>query len=130
MTEAPSVQAAHLSAMQSGRPNYAKRSAESQAAFFLPHLRSGMELLDVGCGPGSITIGLAERVAPGRTIGFDQVPGLPAESPTTALVTGDAYDLPFRTAVSTRSSLALCSSTSVIHSPSWSRLEEWPVPAP
>ena len=95
MTEAPSVQAAHLSAMQAGRQNYAKRSAESQAAFFLPHLRSGMELLDLGCGPGSITIGLAERVAPGRTVGFDQVPGLPAESPTTALVTGDAYDLPF-----------------------------------
>lgn len=35
MTE---VFTAHQSAMQSGRPNYAKRSAESQAAFFLPHL--------------------------------------------------------------------------------------------
>ncbi len=37
----------------------ARRSAESSAAFFLPHLKSGMRLLDVGCGPGSITLGLA-----------------------------------------------------------------------
>src|SRR5262249_59249590 len=30
-----------------------------------------MRLLDVGCGPGSITRGLAERVAPGEVIGLD-----------------------------------------------------------
>lgn len=81
--------------MQFRRPSHAGRSAETQAAFFLPHLRPGMDLLDLGCGPGSITIGLADRVAPGHTVGFDRFPGLPAESPTTTLVTGDAYDLPF-----------------------------------
>jgi cyclopropane-fatty-acyl-phospholipid synthase len=34
-------------------------------------LRPGMRLLDVGCGPGSITAGLARRVAPGEAIGID-----------------------------------------------------------
>jgi ubiquinone/menaquinone biosynthesis C-methylase UbiE len=30
-----------------------------------------MDLLDVGCGPGTITVDLAGRVAPGRTVGID-----------------------------------------------------------
>jgi ubiquinone/menaquinone biosynthesis C-methylase UbiE len=51
--------------------SHARRSAETCAAFFLPLLASGMRLLDVGCGPGSITVGLARRVAPGATIGID-----------------------------------------------------------
>lgn len=50
---------------------HARRTAEEAAAFLLPELRPGMSLLDVGCGPGSITRGLAERVAPGQVIGLD-----------------------------------------------------------
>ena len=48
-----------------------QRSAAVDAAFFLPLLWSGARVLDVGCGPGSITVGLAETVAPGEVIGVD-----------------------------------------------------------
>jgi ubiquinone/menaquinone biosynthesis C-methylase UbiE len=41
------------------------------AAFLAPHLRPGMRLLDCGCGPGSITVDLAQAVAPGEAIGID-----------------------------------------------------------
>src|SRR4026208_1659943 len=45
--------------------------AASHAAFFLPHLKSGMRLLDCGCGPGAITVGLAERVQPAAVVGVE-----------------------------------------------------------
>jgi ubiquinone/menaquinone biosynthesis C-methylase UbiE len=41
------------------------------AAFLLPHLRPGMRLIDCGCGPGSITVDLAQAVTPGEAIGID-----------------------------------------------------------
>jgi ubiquinone/menaquinone biosynthesis C-methylase UbiE len=49
----------------------ASRTATSHAGFFLPHLRPGMRLLDCGCDPGTITIGLAEAVRPGDVLGLD-----------------------------------------------------------
>jgi SAM-dependent methyltransferase len=48
-----------------------RRRAERDAAFLLPHLRPGMSVLDCGCGPGTITSGLAHAVSPGRVIGVD-----------------------------------------------------------
>ena len=47
------------------------RTVENSAAYLLPHLAAGVDLLDVGCGPGTITIDLAQRCAPGRVVGID-----------------------------------------------------------
>jgi ubiquinone/menaquinone biosynthesis C-methylase UbiE len=49
-----------------------QRTAARSGAFFPPHRRSGMRLLDYGCGVRSITTGLAEAVAPGEVIGIDR----------------------------------------------------------
>ncbi len=48
-----------------------QRTAETHAGFFLPHLESGWRVLDAGCGPGTITLGLARKTAPGQVIGID-----------------------------------------------------------
>ncbi len=50
------------------------RSAEANARFFRSHLTPGMRVLDIGCGPGSITVGLAEAVAPSEVVGLDIEP--------------------------------------------------------
>ena len=50
---------------------HSRRGAADSAAYLLAHLRAGMDLLDVGCGPASITADLAERVAPGRVVALD-----------------------------------------------------------
>ncbi len=47
------------------------RTAENSVGYLLPHLRPGASLLDVGAGPGTITVDLARRLAPGRVVGVD-----------------------------------------------------------
>lgn len=47
------------------------RTAENSAHYLLSTLRSGLSLLDIGCGPGTITNDLARLVAPGRVLGID-----------------------------------------------------------
>ena len=54
---------------------HSRRGAADSAAYLLAHLRAGMDLLDVGCGPASITADLAERVAPGRVVALDAAAG-------------------------------------------------------
>lgn len=59
----PSVLASHRS-----------RTAADSAAYLLPHLHDGDKLLDVGCGPGTITLDLADAVGQGSVIGIDSAP--------------------------------------------------------
>lgn len=48
------------------------RTAENSAGYLLPHLRPGMRVLDVGCGPGTITYDLGALVGPeGDVVGVD-----------------------------------------------------------
>ncbi|MGW6771086.1 methyltransferase domain-containing protein [Streptomyces sp. NPDC055037] len=47
------------------------RTAANSAAYLLAELRPGQDLLDVGCGPGSITADLAALVAPGTVTAVD-----------------------------------------------------------
>ena len=67
MTDVPYTHGHHDSVLRSHR----WRTAENSAAYLLDHLRPGMTLLDVGCGPGTITADLARVVAPGPVIGMD-----------------------------------------------------------
>ena len=48
-----------------------RRSAETHAAHLLSHLKPGLRVLDFGCGPGTISVGLATAVAPGELHGID-----------------------------------------------------------
>ncbi len=82
---------------------HASRTAANSAAYLVPHLRPGATLLDVGCGPGSITLDLADLVAPATVVGIDNVPAVLAEATAAAerrgttnvtFVEGSAYALP------------------------------------
>ena len=46
-------------------------TAETQAKYLLPYLRPGLRILDFGCGPGTISVGLAKAVDPGELHGVD-----------------------------------------------------------
>ena len=81
-----------------------RRSAGRQAAHLIPLLQPGMDLLDLGCGPGSITLGLAQAVWPGEVTGLDQNQNqvelarraaVDARTFNARFVTGNALALPF-----------------------------------
>jgi SAM-dependent methyltransferase len=78
------------------------RTIENSAAYLADRLTPGLSLLDVGCGPGTITVEFADRLAPGRVVGLDasaeviaQAAALGADRPNLEFVVGDAYALPF-----------------------------------
>lgn len=87
--------------------HHGNRTAEDSAAFLLPYLSSGQSLLDVGCGPGSITVDLARRVAPGRVVGLDVAESIvdvarqavqDASLTNVKIETGSVYELDFEDA--------------------------------
>jgi 2-polyprenyl-3-methyl-5-hydroxy-6-metoxy-1,4-benzoquinol methylase len=78
------------------------RTVDNSAAYLAGHLRPGLDVLDVGCGPGTITVDLAQRVAPGHVVGIEPVPEPLEKARATAaqagvenvtFVIGDVYDL-------------------------------------
>jgi len=80
------------------------RTAADSAAYLLPQLRTGQRVLDVGCGPGTITVDLAALVAPGEVVALDREPAVLEEVERLAaarglvnLVTsvGDVYGFDF-----------------------------------
>jgi len=78
------------------------RTAENSAGYLLDLLSPGQRLLDVGCGPGTITTDLADLVAPGSVLGIDQSAEVIAQADEHArrtgttnvtFATGDVYRL-------------------------------------
>ncbi len=47
------------------------RTAENSAKYLLPFIKKGHTILDIGCGPGTITADLAELVYPGQLVAID-----------------------------------------------------------
>jgi ubiquinone/menaquinone biosynthesis C-methylase UbiE len=82
----------------------AKRTLESHGNFFLPYLDGGVSVLDCGCGPGTITLGIAARVLPAEVVGVDFGQSQIDRATATASEKGvtnvkfrvaDCYSLPF-----------------------------------
>jgi ubiquinone/menaquinone biosynthesis C-methylase UbiE len=79
------------------------RTLANSAAYLQGHLVPGMAVLDVGCGPGTITCDLAAAVNPGRVIGIDRagdvLDGARADAARRGLdvefAVGDVYRLAF-----------------------------------
>jgi ubiquinone/menaquinone biosynthesis C-methylase UbiE len=103
MTEGTYTHGHHASVLRS----HEWRTAENSAPHLLAHLHPGQRLLDLGCGPGTITADLAERVAPGEVVGIDpaaavieraraNVAARPGGTPAgLRFEVGDAYALAF-----------------------------------
>lgn len=80
------------------------RTAENSAGFLLPHLTEDAAVLDVGCGPGTVTVDLARHVPAGSVIGVDASENVLEAAKDHAAQAGvenvefrqaDAYHLPF-----------------------------------
>jgi SAM-dependent methyltransferase len=78
------------------------RTAENSAAYLLPHLAADAKVLDVGCGPGTITADLADRVPRGHVTGIDAAQGIIDQAREEAggrenltFATGDVYALDY-----------------------------------
>ena len=82
-----------------------RRSAEISAAHLLPHLEPGLRVLDFGCGPGTISMGLAKAVEPGELHGIDmegsqieiaQTAASAGRHDNTVFLKGDIASLPYQ----------------------------------
>ena len=81
-----------------------RRSVERDCSYLLSHLKPGLDVLDFGCGPGTLSVGLARLVEPGELHGVDIEESQIAIASAAAQAGGhgnatfqvaDAMDLPF-----------------------------------
>lgn len=73
------------------------RTVENSAGYLIPHLTPNTSILDVGCGPGTITLDFAARVDPARVVGIDSAPAA-IEAAATEAQSNGATNVEFRTA--------------------------------
>src|SRR3954451_14336530 len=79
------------------------RTAENSAAYLLPRLQPGLDVLDVGCGPGTITLDLARIVGAAHVVGVGGAAAAVEAAKESAATAGldvtfavdDAYHLSF-----------------------------------
>jgi ubiquinone/menaquinone biosynthesis C-methylase UbiE len=84
--------------------SHAWRTAENSAGYLISSLHPGLVVLDLGCGPGTITADLAGLVAPGRVVAVDSAESILARARSTcvgvgadvALAAARGERLPFR----------------------------------
>lgn len=82
--------------------SHSSRTAEAQADYLLPYIKPKAHILDVGCGPGTITCGLANYAPEGKITGIDSslevIEKAKSEAKDVSNVTfqvGQAHSLPF-----------------------------------
>ncbi|OKL62694.1 hypothetical protein UA08_01154 [Talaromyces atroroseus] len=80
------------------------RTAQNSAAYLLPYLKPDMKLLDIGCGPGTITVDLASYIPQGHITGLENGEGVLTQARALAeekgvanidFVLGDANELAY-----------------------------------
>lgn len=83
---------------------YGETNAKISAAYLLPHIKPTSHILDVGCGPGTITADFAQIAKSGKTIGIDYSAGVierasksfpPSTHPNLSFTVGNALKLEF-----------------------------------
>lgn len=67
---------------------HVRRTATTEASFLLPYIAADARILDVGCGPGTITTSLAKHAPLGQTIGIDISSQVLAKAKTLAAESG------------------------------------------
>ena len=70
--------------------SHQQRTVGNSAAYLVPRLQPDARVLDVGCGPGTITVGLARLVPDGSVVGIDADPGIVDRARSDAAGTGAA----------------------------------------
>lgn len=83
--------------------SHASRSAEKQADYLLEHIKSNAKVLDVGCGPGTITCDFVRYAPEGQIHGVDSSPEVISQAVSNAkernadvsFEVANAHELPF-----------------------------------